>query len=532
MKLYKTLLFMAGMALMTTSCDSFLDEMPDNRATINKEDDIKALVTTAYASVSPCLINELMSDNIDDYGENNPYTDRFYDHVYHWENADEENNESPESIWDNQFAAIAAANQALMSIQDLGGAKTTSMQEIKAEALLCRAYAYFTLINTFCKSYDAQTAGTDLGLPYTEEPETTLDPKYKRETVAQNYQKIERDILEALPIMGDAHLTVPKYHFNTEAAYAFACRFYLYYQKWDEAVKYANLCIGNQPGTWLRNWAGMAKMSQTSYQAITNEYVNADINCNLLLMTSISNTGYIFNNLTSEYARYTHGAYLASNEDGNAKNIWGSARLYMPMQSVNQANVNKTVFWKLPALFEYVDPVAKIGYRRTINVAFSADECLLNRAEAYIMLKEYDKAAADLTTWMQNFVNTKITLTPASITTFYKPIAYSYDKTDDDALGIESTIKKHLHPSFTIDEEGSTQECMLQCVLGFRRIETLEQGMRWYDVNRYGIEIIRRVMNANGAPYKKVDVLKVDDPRRVVQIPLKVRNAGFEPNPR
>lgn len=56
--------------------------------------------------------------------------------------------------------------------------------------------------------------------------------------------------------------------------------------------------------------------------------------------------------------------------------------------------------------------------------------------------------------------------------------------------------------------------------------------MRWYDVNRYGIEIVRRVMNASGIPTKKVDVLKVNDPRRVVQIPLKVRDAGFEPNPR
>lgn len=531
MKRYKTLIFMAGIAMLT-SCDSFLDEMPDNRATIQKEDDVKALVTTAYSTNSSCLINELMSDNVDDQGENNPYTDRFYDHVYHWENADEEDNESPGNYWNYQFAAIAAANQALESIEEMGGANTTTMKEIKAEALLCRAYGYFMLVNTFCKSYNAATANTDLGIPYNEKPETTLDPKYKRGTVAEDYQKIERDILEALPIMGDSHLTVPKYHFNTEAAYAFACRFYLYYQKWDKAVEYANRCIGDNPSTLLRDWSGMAKMSQTSYQAITNEFVNADANCNLLLIANVSNTGYIFNNLTNEYSRYSHGNYLANNEDGNAKNIWGSARLYMPMQSIMQANVNKTVFWKLPALFEYVDPVANNGYRRTINVAFSADECLLNRAEAYIMLKEYDKAATDLTTWMQNFVNTKMTLTPESITKFYKATAYSYDVTEDDPQGIKSTIKKHLHPSFAIDEEGSTQECMLQCVLGFRRIETLEQGMRWYDVNRYGIEIVRRVMNASGEPVKKVDVLKVDDPRRVVQIPLKVRDAGFEPNPR
>ena len=76
------------------------------------------------------------------------------------------------------------------------------------------------------------------------------------------------------------------------------------------------------------------------------------------------------------------------------------------------------------------------------------------------------------------------------------------------------------------------REAMLQCVLGFRRIETLQTGQRWYDVKRYGIEIVRRVINALGVPERRTDVLRVDDPRRAVQIPLKPRAAGVVPNPR
>ena len=38
---------------------------------------------------------------------------------------------------------------------------------------------------------------------------------------------------------------------------------------------------------------------------------------------------------------------------------------------------------------------------------------------------------------------------------------------------------------------------MLQCVLNFKRIETIHEGLRWFDVNRYGINITRRVMNQN-----------------------------------
>ena len=144
------------------------------------------------------------------------------------------------------------------------------------------------------------------------------------------------------------------------------------------------------------------------------------------------------------------------------------------------------------------------------------------------MMGQYNQAAQDLTTWMQNIVSTTLVLTPEAIQEFYNSVDYSYS----DARGIESTIKKHLHPKFDIGAEGEMREAMLQCVLGFRRIETLQTGQRWYDVKRYGIEIVRRVINADGVPESLTDVLRVDDPRRAIQIPLKVRTAGLEPNPR
>ena len=76
-----------------------------------------------------------------------------------------------------------------------------------------------------------------------EKAETELDPKYERGTVAEVYAKIEKDIEEGLPLINDVIYSVPKYHFNKRAANAFAARFYLYYQKWDEAVKYATVAL-------------------------------------------------------------------------------------------------------------------------------------------------------------------------------------------------------------------------------------------------------------------------------------------------
>ena len=133
----------------------------------------------------------------------------------------------------------------------------------------------------------------------------------------------------------------------------------------------------------------------------------------------------------------------------------------------------------------------------------------------------------DLNLWCRNFVNNPDELTPEHIKSFYNSVAYSYD--DDYRNG---TVKKHLHPSVAIGEEGSLQECLLQCVLGFRRIEMLQSGNRWFDVKRYGIEIPRRILDIEGNPSELVDILTTDDPRRAIQLPAKVISAGMEANPR
>lgn len=516
--------------LVLTSCDSYLDVLPDNRTEINTEEKVQKILTSAYFTNDPLFVAEFSSDNVDDYGPSNPNTNRFVDQVYHWQDVTESDNESPEFFWEDAYTCIATANLALKSIAEMGGPTTTALSEMKGEALLCRAYAHFMLVNMFSLQYNKESSTTDLGIPYVTEMETTIGTTYERGTVAEVYEKIEKDLLEALPLIGDTHYTtyggVAKYHFTLRAAHAFACRFYLYTEQWEKAARYATLCLGSQPAGMLRDWQYVSTMTQSS-SAVCQHYIDASLNCNLLLLTGYSYMGLVFGPYRY-LSKYSHGKYLAQTEDGEAMNIWGSASFYHPMSTYSATNLDKTIFWKLPYLFEYYDAVAGTGWFRTVYPAFTCDETLLNRAEAYVMMGQYNQAAQDLTTWMQNIVSTTLVLTPEAIQEFYNSVDYSYS----DARGIESTIKKHLHPKFDIGAEGEMREAMLQCVLGFRRIETLQTGQRWYDVKRYGLEIVRRVINADGVPESLTDVLRVDDPRRAIQIPLKVRTAGLEPNPR
>ncbi len=521
--IYSIAVLMLG-GLTFVSCNSFLDEMPDNRTTIDSEEKVKELLTSAYFTNDYNLFAEYLSDNVDEY--NNTYTDNFIDELYKYKDPKESNNESPERFWATAYSAIATANTALESIEKLGGATTTTLKECKGEALLCRAFAHFMLVNIFAKHYNSATASTDPGIPLQYATGSLIGDVPVRNTVAEVYQSVERDIEEALPLVGDTHLTIPKYHFNTRAAYAFATRFYLYYEKWNKAIECANVCLGSTPKSLLRDWANVATLA-SNIETRSQHYVSSELNCNLLLTTGYSRAGLAFGTY-SIWKKYTHGEYISSTETAAANNIWGGATMfYDRIRNYAGTGLSFAIFWRVPNLFETTDVVSGTGYRRSIFPLLTTDECLLNRAEAYIMTNRFDEAASDLTLWMQNITRSTIALTPANITSFYNGVTYSYDTNP-----LVATIKKHLHPAFTIGAEGSTQEAMLQCVLGFRRIETLHWGLRWFDVKRYGIEFPRRVISLSGSPESKTDFLSRDDKRRAVQLPVTVIAAGVAANPR
>ena len=531
-----------ALSMALVSCNDFLDKLPDNRTEANTETKIQKLLVAAYPTHDHMAFTEYASDNVDDMGEKNPDTDRFLDEIFSWTDVTETDNQDPESYWMDLYQCIETANMALEGIESMGGATTNSLREAQAEALLCRAYAHFMLVNVFATHYDANNASA-LGVSYVTETEKELNPQYQRETVHENYAHIEADIEAALPNVGDSYYTVPKYHFNKNAAYAFATRFYLYYEKYDKAIECANMVLGTNPGSMLRDWAVLNTMPDgTKYQQdpTVNHVILPTLKCNLLLLTSYSLQGVYFGGFSTGH-RYSHNEYLGQMETvGGLAALWGAdySGLAYRVKRYSGTNMNAWSQWRMPYLFEITDPVAEIGYSHTVYAAFTGDEVLLNRAEAYLMKKDYAKACEDMTTWMRNAFKTSFknrTIDPEGMQVYMKSLPYAYDSNDKAKTpkgGIASSAKKHLNPKFDIDSVGSVQESLIQAVLIMRRYETLHEGKRWFDIKRWGIEIPRRVMNADGTPERIKDWLIVDDPRRAIQIPQKVREAGYTPNPR
>ena len=528
--IYKGSLMLASVAILA-SCSDQLDTLPDNRTTLDTPKKIAGLLVTAYPDRTPTLFNEWMSDNTDYMGAQNSQGNRGGDQYFFWQEQTEGGNDSPEQVWMLYYEGVYKANEALAAIEDQGGPKNDILRNSKGEALLIRAYDHFILANEFCRPYNGKTSTKDAGLYYATgiADFSAAAEQSNRGTVADVYEKIAADIEAGIPLLNDTY-EVPKYHFNKQAAYAFATRFYLYYEKWEKAKEYADKLLGSNPAASLRDYRALQAMPLSkSEQAvkIAEAYCSASADCNLLVQTSVSNAGMALAPwLTSK--RYTLTNYLSETELFQSNNIWGtSSNLIWKPFTVNSGESNFALLMKLPREFEIRNTTTGSGYLRTLNVDFTMDEALLNRAEAEIMLGQNDAACADMTIWMKNFFNTNVTLTPTSVQTYFKTVSYAYA----DAAKMVPSFKKHISPRFTIDAEGSVQESLLQCLLNFRRIETVHQGMRWMDIRRYNIEIPRRLIGANGKPSKNLDWLEKDDPRQVVQIPQSIREAGVAGNP-
>ena len=370
------LLLTAASGLTTVSCNDFLDKTPDNRTELNTDLKIAKLLVSAYPDVSPNELFELYSDNSDDSGPTYGYYQLSEKECYNWEDTKEEYQDTPNSLWGGYYGAISAANMALKAIEEKGNPASLNPQ--RGEALVCRAYCHFMLATIFCNAYDTH-ASESLGIPYMEDVETTVSPRYERGTLEEVYRKVERDLLEGVELISDDGYSVPKYHFTRKAAYAFAARFYLYYMKpdfsnCDRVIDFATRVLGSNPDDLLRDWEALSNLSVNG-NVQADAYIASSNEANLLISSTVSNWGA----LGSDYLvgpRYFHNQTLATSETCLSAGLWGSSD-YLYLKPFSTTGFVASILRK-SGLYDG-------GYLYYMPVLFSTDETLLCRAEAYAL---------------------------------------------------------------------------------------------------------------------------------------------------
>lgn len=154
--------------------------------------------------------------------------------------------------WEKLYNVIYNSNVALAGVMDSENGTTADKQQLYAEALVHRSYAYWCLVNLYGKQYDSTTAATDVAVPLLLTPDLFVD--LTRASVATVYNQIINDLNEALPALPN----LPDYNTRPSKAgvYAVLARTYLGMRNFTNARANAEQALALQSGLLdLRTYA-------------------------------------------------------------------------------------------------------------------------------------------------------------------------------------------------------------------------------------------------------------------------------------
>lgn len=572
-------LIMAGVALLAmSSCSDFLDKPSDTRVTLTNTEQLRMLMTSAYPAYNYALICELSTDNFID--NNSPSIDgvrynfnaynRNDDEAFAWEDIRSvSDSDSPSELWEGYYNSIATCNAVLEKVEEFekNGENSAKLQAVKGEALVTRAYSHFMLANLFCMPYRGPELSKQYpGIPYSTKPETTVKPHYERGTLAETYDNIQRDLEEGLPLIDDAIYEIPKYHFNKQAAYTFASRFYLFKRDYPKVLECANTVFGGADADPMPYMTDIWAQTNLNYAHEYNRYyVNSIHARNFLLISTYS----IWQRHLSYHYRYTVNRNGMRGSVQGPGPTWEKCRYQITslgwtfslhpcfMAMWSSGGQEYGVWWAGTAgeQFEITDKIAGIGYAHQVLAEFTGEEALLNRAEAKLFLGDIDGSLADLGVWEAAHRNCPNVESDGRMDPWSKEIVWNfYTKAEEkylrntrperrellgnkynDSIYFEIAKPIHIDDVYPVAQYHNSPEInpYLQCIQHFRRIEFFLRGIRWFDIKRLGLSY-NHVIGKDA----RVETLNAQvsggilDRRLAFQIPNEIIAAGIDPNER
>jgi len=488
-------LFLSFFLFILSGCENFLDEVPDNRVSLDNLEKAGELLTNAYSDASYAF-TDWMTDNVAYTRGVSLRTNHI--EMYNWEDetTDATEPDTPTFFWNATYNAIAHANEVLAVIDDFeinSEEEQAHKQAVRSEALLTRAYGHFMLVNLFAKHYDSRRASTDLGVPYVDEPETIFIKTYERNTVQEVYDRIEEDMLLGIELVDDIFFANSgKYHFNRNAALAFASRFYLFKGDYDKCIQYSNLLLGSDPSAFIRDLTSDEFLNaSSSIDGYSQLYSSPDLSSNLLLMRKIS---------LVQRTDFAHGPTSTLYRDLFAANPFPGTTDERENPALVKGE-NAVFPIRYQSLFQRSSLNSNVGTPYHIHVAFRGEEVLFNRMESYLEKNQIDNAIEDLQVIIdRRYSGPSITLTMELIR---------------EAFGVADN--PFVSDKFVMDIYIQLE----------RRKEFIVQGLRWFDIKRFELEVEHNLVDGSTI------FLEDKDKRKVLQIPASAIEVGkLEPNPR
>ena len=144
-----------------------------------------------------------------------------------------------ERVWSEPYKRILGCNLVLDHADALEGTDR-DREALRGEALTLRAWCYLQLVNAFGVAYNQGNPATEPGVPLKLES-GVRDEYFSRASVQDVYDRIEKDLQEGNRLLRSYPARKNNIgRMNHLAAKAILSRMYLYQEKWDQAINWAD----------------------------------------------------------------------------------------------------------------------------------------------------------------------------------------------------------------------------------------------------------------------------------------------------
>ncbi len=390
------------------------------------------------------------------------------------------------SFWYVPYDGIKGCNLVLEYIDQMNG-NATKREFLRGEAYALRGFYYFMLVNFFGLPYNQGNPNENLGVPIKLTSGAT-DEKLKRNTVAEVYKQVEKDLQEGARLMKENAIEVDFVRVNHLVAYALLSRMYLYMEDWDNALKYANLVLEEK--------SDLLDLSQLSYSGGTySRYTPDEILWGCLKVVNYNTSVTYPFTLSEEF-----GNLFGIDTEGDNKDIRFSTHFVSYIKKFNETIYDDN--WQVVKTISGLAGVDKCNNQSEYyDGGIRTAELYLNRAEVY--------ARKYVETGNRDF--------------------------EQQALQDLNELRRHRFETGYTDKKpenfANGQELLEFCLRERRRELSGEGNHRWFDLRRLGMpEIKHTFFLVEGE--EQYFTLEKEDGRYVLPIPKKVRerNPNLEQN--
>lgn len=225
-------------------CDDFLNIQPKGYTIPSKYEDYRQLMNNAQMAKAsdgyPVFITDDARFAGGDISNNFTSLDDNQKNLYSFAHGPIFNQGETDNIWYYSYERIYVCNTVINNIMAVTDVPESDKLNLRAEAMVARAFEFLCLIGCYAPAYDKATASTDYGIPLIFS-EDVGNLSYERSRVEVVYTQIKKDLDEALPHLLDK---VPhSFRPAKNVAYGFLARMYLMRGEYDKALENAKASL-------------------------------------------------------------------------------------------------------------------------------------------------------------------------------------------------------------------------------------------------------------------------------------------------